>query len=201
MLGTGTRYHGPMTAPRDSARDRVLDAYQALLIDGGERAATLEAVAAEAGLSKGGLLYHFASKEALAQGMLERFEHVVTEDLTAMRAAPEGALEYFIRTSVATQSALDHAMVATVRLAQGQNEDARTALQAAQAQWLDIVSDAVGDPVVARIAMLVSDGLYYNSALRPSVGMALPELDEMDAIIAALARLRAVRARDEADDA
>ena len=33
---------------------------------------TLEAVAKEAGLSKGGLLYHFSNKEALIEGMIVR---------------------------------------------------------------------------------------------------------------------------------
>ncbi len=39
-----------------SARDRVLDAYETLLIEAGPAAATLDAVAAGAGVSKGGLL-------------------------------------------------------------------------------------------------------------------------------------------------
>ena len=34
---------------------------------------TLEAVAKEAGVSKGGLLYHFPSKDALVEGMLEHY--------------------------------------------------------------------------------------------------------------------------------
>ena len=55
-----------------SARDRVLDAYETLLIEAGPGAATLDAVAAAAGVSKGGLLYHFASKDALAAGLLAR---------------------------------------------------------------------------------------------------------------------------------
>ena len=33
---------------------------------------TLEAVAKEAGVSKGGLLYHFSNKEALIEGMIVR---------------------------------------------------------------------------------------------------------------------------------
>lgn len=37
----------------------------------GSNKLTLEAVAAEAGVSKGGLLYHFPSKRALLEGMLE----------------------------------------------------------------------------------------------------------------------------------
>jgi len=47
-----------------SARDRVLDAYETLLIESGPAATTLDAVAAAARVSKGGLLYHFASKDA-----------------------------------------------------------------------------------------------------------------------------------------
>ena len=43
-------------------RDRILDALQRILVRKGTAAVTLESVAAEAGVSKGGLLYHFRSK-------------------------------------------------------------------------------------------------------------------------------------------
>ena len=39
----------------------------------GAQALTLDAVAAEAGVSKGGVLYHFASKRALIDGLIERW--------------------------------------------------------------------------------------------------------------------------------
>ena len=52
------------------ARERVLDAFEALLIAEGERVATLDATAKRAGVSKGGLLYHFATKEELANAMI-----------------------------------------------------------------------------------------------------------------------------------
>ena len=51
------------------ARESVLDAFEAILIDEGERAATMDATARAAGVSKGGLLYHFASKDALESGV------------------------------------------------------------------------------------------------------------------------------------
>ncbi|MDF2499266.1 MAG: hypothetical protein K0Q86_2898, partial [Arthrobacter koreensis] len=54
------------------ARERVLSAYEDLLINEGPRGATLDAVTALAGVSKGGLLYHFKNKEALATGILDR---------------------------------------------------------------------------------------------------------------------------------
>ena len=55
-----------------STRDRLLDAFEKLLVAGGSRAATLDAVAADAEVSKGGLLYHFHSKDELVEGQLER---------------------------------------------------------------------------------------------------------------------------------
>jgi AcrR family transcriptional regulator len=42
------------------------------VVEEGVSGMTLEAVAREAGVSKGGLLYHFPSKEALIGGMIGR---------------------------------------------------------------------------------------------------------------------------------
>ena len=76
---------------KPSAKESVLDAFERLVIDRGERAATLEAVAVEAGVSKGGLLYHFASKEALLTGLLGRMAEFVTTDFAeGIAAQPEG---------------------------------------------------------------------------------------------------------------
>jgi AcrR family transcriptional regulator len=53
-------------------RPKLLDAAESLLIQQGSGAFTLAAVAERAGVSKGGLLYHFASKEALIRALVER---------------------------------------------------------------------------------------------------------------------------------
>lgn len=50
---------------RDRSRDDILTAARAVLLRAGIGAVTLEAVAQEAGMSKTGLYYYFASKEAL----------------------------------------------------------------------------------------------------------------------------------------
>ena len=55
-----------------TSRERILDAYADVLTDEGECHATLEAVAARAGVSKGGLLYHFPSKDQLAEALCDR---------------------------------------------------------------------------------------------------------------------------------
>src|SRR5262245_31273340 len=53
-------------------RDRLLDAAEAVVVRQGIGNLTLEAVAAEAGMSKGGLLHHFPSKDRLIEGMVVR---------------------------------------------------------------------------------------------------------------------------------
>lgn len=55
----------------------------------GVNALTLDAVAAEAGVSKGGLLYHFPSKERLLAAMVERIVGVWRTDLQAAIEATE----------------------------------------------------------------------------------------------------------------
>lgn len=62
-------------------RDELLDAAEDLLCDQGSASLTLSAVADRAGVSKGGLLYHFRTKEALIKAMVERliddFDHLL----------------------------------------------------------------------------------------------------------------------------
>jgi AcrR family transcriptional regulator len=62
---------GNASGRRAGTRDRILEAGYALAGQSGVAAVTLDAVANRAGVSKGGLLYHFPSKEALVSGMVD----------------------------------------------------------------------------------------------------------------------------------
>lgn len=55
-----------------AARGRILDAAEQLVADQGASNLTLDAVAQAAGVSKGGLLYHYPNKDALLAAMIER---------------------------------------------------------------------------------------------------------------------------------
>lgn len=55
------------------ARERILEAAERVVMDVGAARLTLEAVAQAAGVSKGGLLYHFPSKESLLGALSHRF--------------------------------------------------------------------------------------------------------------------------------
>jgi AcrR family transcriptional regulator len=144
------------------ARDAVLDAFEELLIDVGERAATLDAVAKRAGVSKGGLLYHFPNKEALISATLERLDRLAGEDLALMAAAAEGAAAYFIRSSLWSDSPMDRSFVAVTRLAEVAHEGARHRFSAIQQQWLDLIAADVGK-AMAKAVLYMGDGLYFNA--------------------------------------
>ncbi|WP_277955955.1 TetR/AcrR family transcriptional regulator [Agromyces atrinae] len=147
------------------AREAILDAYESILIDEGERTATLDAVARLADVSKGGLLYHFASKDALVHGAIERLDQLVDDDVAAIEAAGDDAVEYYIRTSVALQSPLDRAFVATARLAQGGDAAAQEALQRCRDRWREAIARSVADSGAVLAIALLGDGMYFNTSL------------------------------------
>lgn len=163
-------------------RDRVLDAFERLLVAGGSRSATLDAVAAEAGVSKGGLLYHFGSKDALVDGMLERLGVQAATDVSRMRTAARGPVDYYLETSVDSGSDFDRALIAAARIAQENDHHAGTALAAIREGWYEVLRDHLGDDALARTIQLIGDGLYFDD----SSGFRDPD---------ALAHVRAVLAR------
>jgi AcrR family transcriptional regulator len=58
--------------PTTDTASRILDAVMQLILKGGLPAVTLSAVCQHAGISKGGLVHHFPSKERLVAAFIER---------------------------------------------------------------------------------------------------------------------------------
>lgn len=71
----------PILPPKISAREKVLAAAVEIAHENGAANLSLDAVAARAGVSKGGLLYHFPSKAALMRAMVETFVAGIEADL------------------------------------------------------------------------------------------------------------------------
>jgi AcrR family transcriptional regulator len=67
-------------SPLPDARTRVLNAAEAIVLARGVPALTLDAAAKFAAVSKGGLLYHFANKEALLKGLVDRIAGEIEAD-------------------------------------------------------------------------------------------------------------------------
>ncbi|GAB3131106.1 TetR/AcrR family transcriptional regulator [Tsukamurella serpentis] len=173
--------------PPPAARAKLLESFVRILIEQGERAATLEAVAAEAGVSKGGLLYHFGSKDALVEGIVDWLDGLVGDDLDLMRAAPEGAAAYYVRTSCFGDTDLDRLIIAMLRLSQGANPRAQAALLEIQQRWLGVLLEQVPDEAAARAVMLVGDGLYFNAAL--SGGQSIATDEQIEEILQRVQRM------------
>lgn len=76
-----------------NTREEILTAAERVIAQLGVKRLTIEQVAKAVGMSRGGILYHFSSKEALIQGMLtrfiERFERLL-EDEAANDPEPIG---------------------------------------------------------------------------------------------------------------
>ncbi len=92
----------------------ILDAAEALIQELGVNRMTLDAVAARAGLSKGGLLYHFPSKEALLKGMIGRFAASlnVASDVSVASRIAEIRLSKL--ASLADDQKASHGMLAAI---------------------------------------------------------------------------------------
>src|SRR3546814_14786799 len=69
---------------RPSSREAMLDAAETVVVKHGAVRLTLDAVAKQAKASKGGVMYHFPSKEALLQALVTRAierSHAARENL------------------------------------------------------------------------------------------------------------------------
>jgi len=78
----------PKSRHADNKRDALLDAAERVAIRLGAAHLTLDAVAKEAKVGKGGLIYHFPSKKALLQAMLARAVDILSQSVQATLADP-----------------------------------------------------------------------------------------------------------------
>lgn len=172
---------------RASARERILEAGYAVAAESGVAALTLDAVAGRAGVSKGGLLYHFPSKEALVSGMVDGLCRTFAGIAgTAARAdpVPEGrSARAYLAASAGElwQSDRWHALVGALVVSPGLLDSWREGVAAGRR-----ADKAEGtDPVAAAIVRLAADGLWLAGVLGlpgpgPQLRAAiLAELDQM----------------------
>ena len=76
---------------RKSSKKAILEAAERVILRQGLAGTTIEAVAAEAGMSKGGLFYHFARKKDLLLQLMEKYEEEFVSLREEIRSSlPEG---------------------------------------------------------------------------------------------------------------
>ncbi|WP_029137129.1 TetR/AcrR family transcriptional regulator [Nakamurella lactea] len=166
-------------------RDRILTALRGLLASGGTDAATLENVAAAAGVSKGGLLYHFPSKQELFHGLLEQTKQAVAAELSGLTSrddvvrtfleysAPRDEQERGFITALITGIRNEGGQVGSAAgqesgpgsgtgTGTGADDEYRVAGLFADifAAWEEPIRQSVDDPVTAEIILQVGNGMY-----------------------------------------
>lgn len=144
-------------------RIEFIDAYRDLVLERGERGATLDALAKHVGASKGGLLHHFPSKSALVDGLCERFTELVAEDIADLPSSGLTPTEWYLGTSNDYTAPLERTMSALIRLSPSNEAKIRPVLRRARAQWYSIILADVGDAVLAKAIILLGDGIAYNA--------------------------------------
>ena len=93
---------------REETREQVLAAAAGVFAKHGFHATSLEAIAEEAGFSRGAVYYNFADKEKLFLELLDRRCAERAQDLRAVFADPDGDVEATSRQAqLAAQHALD----------------------------------------------------------------------------------------------
>ncbi len=141
----------------------ILDAASRIVAEQGIFSLTIEAVAKEAGVSKGGLLYHYRSKEVLVEKMVE---HLAVNYRSKIAIKAEADLE---EKGKWTRAYLDVTFKQPYR-----NTDMHSGLLAAKAinplllepihevyaEWQHEIENDGLDPIQATIIRLATDGIW-----------------------------------------
>ena len=156
---------------RPSNRRHVLDAATRVALRDGPGAVTIDAVVTEAGMSRGGVLYHFPSKDALLQALVDQDIDVVRE-MTGLQSgeATARSREQRVRAyhdtctawpperghvALAVALANNPALLRTWAQVQRDLDSADTADAAGQ-------DDEAMTPTSAMVARLALDGLWFS---------------------------------------
>lgn len=86
-----------MTNRSNVTKQKLLDAATEIIMDHGVHQLTLDEVAKTAGVSKGGLLYHYPSKEALLTAIVERLQTEQNDLYESLQRDGYGQVEAFVR--------------------------------------------------------------------------------------------------------
>ena len=141
----------------------ILNAASKIVSEQGIFSLTIEATAAEAGISKGGLLYHFRSKEVLVEKMVEhlarnyrdKISSHVEEDLDERGKWTRAYIDVTFKNSYKNKN-----MHAGLLAAKAVNPNLLGPIREVYSEWQgDIENDGL-DPVMATIIRLAADGIW-----------------------------------------
>ena len=149
-------------------RDRILDALEDMLLEQGLTKVTLENVAARAGVSKGGLLYHFNTKDAMLAAMVRRLGDLSDRQRALAAEGGTTVAHWYLQPPASIsdkETALYRSTLAMLRSVDGQPGEIQQAVTEVMRLWDEGLRAEIDDPVTAEIVRLVGDGIYLGALL------------------------------------
>ena len=151
-----------------NSRDKILIAAEEIVQEGGAGKLTLDAVAKRAKVSKGGLMHHYPTKEALleamVQRMLESYSEKKARESTAFPKTPVGELKAGLQTGMTLDP--QFIKVSAGLLAAAANDP--KLLEPVRAFYRDHFQNLAKSEIrfeLAALLFLASDGVYLLDLL------------------------------------
>ncbi|ARI77403.1 TetR/AcrR family transcriptional regulator [Halobacillus mangrovi] len=151
--------------PRESKRDKILNAAAKIVLTQGTESLTLDAVAELAEVSKGGLLYHFSTKEALITGLVQRMDRSHKQNVEDATLSDKKKTGKWIRAYINTtfkQSDESKEISAGLLAAQAFDPKLLKPIQETQKNFQNHIHNDGLDEVQAEILKLAADGLWLS---------------------------------------
>lgn len=143
----------------------ILDAGEAVVARVGAANLTLDAVAAEAGISKASVIYDYKTKQALVEAIVERAFRLDRERHAAVEAAigPVGSVAIRGRIKVAAEPPPEEFKPVALSLSAALTIDPalRSRMQDSQAETIARILDTASSPRGALLAYLALEGLKF----------------------------------------
>lgn len=147
------------------ARLAVLNALVDVLVESGAGAVTLDSVAARAGVTKNGLLYHFKSRLELFDGLCSYVDGLAQDSVRSMAADSRGPVHFYLVMSSDPDVEVNRGLTALTKLSSLDAPRAPTTVADTQRQWRSQLTENLEDPGLAAIVTLIGDGLWMNTTL------------------------------------
>jgi AcrR family transcriptional regulator len=150
------------TTRSNNQADAILVAASQVIAQDGAGKLTIDAVAKKADMSKGGVLYHFPSKDALLEGMLNALLARIEErrQATGKMSKLSGMLN-----SIDLQDESDRAMSLAILATAAQKPELLAPARAYFCEVNEEVSAETKDPDLASILLLALEGMRFLNML------------------------------------
>jgi AcrR family transcriptional regulator len=156
-------------SPPASTRDKIIDAAMSVVRDDGVAKLTLDEAAKRAGLSKGGVLYHFKTKDDLVRGMVE---HMLNRCDALQQSyydrEPEGPYRWIramVRTGFDPNGPASDKLAGTLLTSVAVNPELVAPIQAKFDTWTDSIRADSPNPQLAELISMAMEGHYFETIL------------------------------------